>query len=572
MQGTFLIHNPTGSGNTNTTTTNYTVGTPSNSYGATQGTQIGLFAYTGGNIPTGTTGTLTIGSNTYTGTFNGSGAFVPDSGQILNPSTTTGSQSFVITTTGTLPNATTSPVNYSGNILILASNTSNTYSFGTATNTPITVQTNGTIPVISFTGGNIPTGTLTTLSIPTSTGTVVINGATDATGAFVPNAGQTIPSNATVGSQSFVLSTSGLSPNTTVNVSGIVSMSPTVTELGKSLVFGVNGNQYTLVDTNTGALISSSVNTIAGYVGGNYTKQVARNASGNTLYQLCQGFGLVSLAFNNTTNVLSYTSNLPIANSTSLYGMAYSESKDLIFTCGRSNTNKLIVSVIRASTMTLLNTLNYTTHEYASGECAYDSVNDFLYVNGRRTGGEASVIRTTINTTTGGGSNDKQWDYAGSGSMGSGLALNQDNSKLVVGIQLSPITNNVYILNTSVFNGSASIYSFQGASIGLGSNTTPTVSMQGASLDVRNIDCQGNKFVVGYGAGVSQTSTGDTTLTTLTNYPSPAYSETVGLTPTGSKFAQLGYNSGICQIRTFAGVAVGGTVSVVANPLAIICL
>jgi hypothetical protein len=451
------------------------------------------------------------------------------------------------------------------------------FTFGTAINTPIAVQVNTAFPNISFAGGNIPNGTAATVTVPTSGGNILVSG-TMSSGVFSATSGAIMPSNANTGSVGLTINTTGLTTNPSANVAFNISLVPVAGLFNKTIIFGTNGNQYSLVDTTNGTLIGSNINTIAPYTGGNFTKAINSNSAGTEIFKVDSGFGLVKLAFNNTTNVLSFVSSLALANAPGIYGMTYNETDDLAFVCTKNGSNHLIVQVIRASTMTLLQTLTFPNHQYASGECAYDALNNLLYVNGARYTGAAyegaSVLRITIDPSTGIAVGSKQWDYVGNGNMGSALALNSAGTRLVVGLQLSNQPINLFILNTSVFNSAASTYSFQGASIGLGANTLPTFSIQAAQTDVRTAEARGDKYVVGYGNGVSQTTAGDFFTSTITNYASPDFSEHVGLDANQTRFVQLGYNNSSAQVRNFVtGALVGSPITgIVSNPLAVLCV
>lgn len=156
-----LTNNPTVTGNITITAQNitYTFGTPSYGYSAAVNLPIGTFGFDNSNIPVGTAGTLTIGSNTYNGVFNTFG-FAPNSSPVLDPNTPLGTQPFSISTTGLVNNST-----YSGNLEIYT--TQPNYTLG-AVSGNYTFLRNANSPTIVLTGNNLPTNSPATLSVGTT--------------------------------------------------------------------------------------------------------------------------------------------------------------------------------------------------------------------------------------------------------------------------------------------------------------------------------------------------------------------------------------------------------------------
>jgi hypothetical protein len=575
MQFSFTIrtNTPSSGGGSGTT---YTIGTGSN-YGGIQGQALGTFNFTGGNIPNGTIGTVSFNGTNYSGSFNSSGQFIPSSSPVIPTNNPTGSQSFTLTTSGLSNN----PV-FNGNITINTgsgggSGTNNT-TLGSPIGTPITLTQGQSFPTINFTGGNVVAGTNAVMNIPTSSGNIAINGTINASGAFIPNSGLLIPANATTGSQLINITTTGLSSNVNVNVQFSVQVNtvPSVTQLNKSIIFGVNGNQYSVLDLTNNTIVGQSVETISSYTGGNYTKQIARNANGTTLYKTDQDFGVVKLSWNNTANILSYVNSRAIPSGSTLYGLDYSNTDDLIFTAHRDSSQKAVITIINASTMAIVSSTTLTNHQYSSGQIVFDEINKYLYVAGRRVGGEASILRATVNVNTGVLSNYVQWDFVGGGFTAWGLGLTDDGSKLIATVNgnstLPTANKNVHILNTSQFSAGNTVYSFQGTPPPTTPSTYQLTALAGTSGDARNVYVAGNKFVIGAGSGVGITGFGDASGNSITDMPSIAYSETVGLNPTATKIVQLGYTANKAEIRDTTGLALAPAINVVTAPLAVINL
>lgn len=572
MNGLFFFKRPSGTGTiVPPDGTTYTFGTPAGAFSATQGSQLGSLLFSGDyNIPAGSLGSATFGSTTFNGVFNTSG-FIPAASPVVPNTTSLGSQAITINTTNLSSN-----IVYTGSINVIASGGSGSnYSFGSLVGT-YSMQQGQSVPTITFTGGNLPQNTAVNMIIPITGGTnTSVTGIINSVGVFIPSNGQTVPATALTGSQSVTLSTTSLGSNinTAINVTFISSSTTVAVQLNKAIIFGTNGNQYTVLDLNTNTAIGATVNSITNYNGGNYTKQIKRNASGTTLYKVDGGFGLVKLNWDNGTNTLAFNSAIATPNPATSQGLAYSELDNLAFVAskntGNNTSSQLVITVINTNSMTILNTLTYPIHEYNYGQIAFDSVNKYLYINGRRAGGEASVLRITVNTTDGTASNPKQWDYKGGGYTGWGLGLNTAGDKLVVSVpSLSGDTGNVLILNTSQFSAGQAVYSFQGTPAPV---TLPSQTLTGINGQQLNITMAGEKYVIGSGALISSTVMGQIGVGINTT-PSPTQSEVVGLTPNGDKMVQIGYGSSVAQIRTFTGATQGSTIATVQQPQAVIAL
>jgi hypothetical protein len=546
----------------------YSFGTPSYSFSAVRGDSMGLFAFdTGYTIPSGVLGTVSIGASTINGVFGSSG-FVP-SNTLLSITSPLGVQPYSLSTTNLSSNLT-----YSGSITILPSTGSTpSYSFGSLVGV-YSAQQGQALPVIAFTGGNLPLNTAVNFILPLiAGGTSILTGVINSGGSFISTVGQIIPAGASLGSQSITLSTTSLSSNinTTINLSVISSSTTIPVQLNKAIIFGTNGEQYTVLDLNTNTAIGPTINSIASYGGGNYTKQIVRNAVGSVLYKLDQAYGLVKLNWNNSTNVLTFVGGVQTTNSVTAHGLAYSEIDNLAFVASKniSGNSQLVINVINTTTMSILNTLYFPIHEYNNGQLAFDSVNKRLYVNGRRTGGEACILRVAINTTNGASLGTVQWDFIGGGYTGWGLGLNRSGDKLVASIpSLSGVTGNVLILNTSQFNAGNTVYSFQGTPP---PTTLPNQSLTGVSGQLLNISIAGDRYVIGSGALLAATTMGQIGVGINTSV-APTQSESVGLTPNGDKMVQIGYGSSTAQIRNFTGALQGTAIATVNGPQAIIAL
>jgi hypothetical protein len=173
---------------TSSNTLIYSIGLPNIPSGTGLGGVIGgpapTIPLTGNTYPNGTPATFTLPGTTapIQGTIT-SGNFIPNSGQNIPIGSTTGLSTGVLTVNGVNLNV---PTNFSPA-------GSSTIGAPIATpNTPIILVAGGLAPSIPLTGNTYPNGTPATFTLPGSTTPIqgiIINGS------FVPNSGQTIPSN-----------------------------------------------------------------------------------------------------------------------------------------------------------------------------------------------------------------------------------------------------------------------------------------------------------------------------------------------------------------------------------------